>query len=157
MLRVQRPTVMALVVPPMLALACATLVSIAERSGTTVFSAVPPANLAEAAAMGRADDVVRRLGLGEDQRRVYDLRPEVISSAVLRATPVEAAMWSRQLLMVQLLDRAGAIADAGQRRALACLAADLELEDIVEYLSPAASPACVPQAARDAVLARSAP
>lgn len=157
MIRLQRPVIMALVAPPAVVIVCVALVGIAERSGTTIFGALPPANLAEAAATGRGDDVVRRIDVGEDHQRVYDLRPEVISSAVVRATPVEAAMWSRQLLMVQLLDRAGAIADDEQRRTLACLAADLELEDIVEYLSPAAAPACVPQAARDAVLARSGP
>jgi hypothetical protein len=153
---VQRLLAIVLVLPPMLAILCGVTVGIAERSGTTVFGSTPPANLAEAAAMGRADDVVRRIELGEDHRRVYDVRPEVISSAVLRTTPVEAAMWSRQLLMVQLLDRAGAIADAEERRALACLAADLELEDIVAYLTPAAGRSCVPHEARDRVLARSA-
>jgi hypothetical protein len=145
---------MALVLPPILAIGCVAVISMAERSGTTLFIAEPPANLAEAAATGRADDVVRRLDEGEDRWRVYDLRPDVISSAVLRATPTEAAMWSRQLLMVQLLDRAGAIRDAEERRGLACLAADLDLEDIVEYLMPSDAAGCVPQAARDAVLAR---
>jgi hypothetical protein len=70
--------------------------------------------------------------------------------------PVEAAMWSRQLLMVQLLDGGGAIGDASEREEFACLAADLALEDIVEYLSPSAPPGCTPQQAHDRVLARTA-
>jgi len=152
---VQRPAVVALVVPPMLAIMCVVLVGVAERSGTTIFGGQPPANLAEAAALGRADDVVRRLDLGEDHQRVYDLRPGVISSAVLRATPTEAAMWSRRLPIVRLFDRAGAI-DTARRRELACLAADLDLEDVVEYLSQAGPPRCAPHEARDRVLARSA-
>ena len=143
-----------LVTPPALAILCAAAIALAERAGTTLFAAVPPANLAEAAAMGRADDVVRRLALGDDRHRVYDLRTEVISSAVRRATPVEAAMWSRQLLMVQLLDGAGAIADLSQRQESACLAADLELQDIVEDLSPSGPPGCTPQRAHDRVLTR---
>ena len=106
--------------------------------------------------MGRADDIVRRIELGEDRHGVYELRPEVISSSVVRAMPVEAAMWSRQLLMVQLLDGEGAIRDSSERQAFACLAADLDLRDIVEYLSPAAPPQCTPDEARDRVLARSA-
>ena len=152
---VQRPAVVALVVPPMLAIVCVVLVGVAERSGTTIFGSQPPANLAEAAALGRADDVVRRLDLGEDHQRVYDLRPEVISSTVLRATQTEAALWSRRLPIVRLFDRAGAI-DTARRRELACLAADLDLEDVVEYLSPAAPPRCAPGTARDRVLKRSA-
>ena len=152
----QRLLAFALLTPPLLAILCAASIGIAERSGTTIFGSAPPANLAEAAAMGRADDVVRRIELGEDRRRVYELRPEVISPAVVRAMPVEAAMWSRQLLMVQLLDGEGAIGDSSEREEFACLAADLALEDIVEYLSPSGPPPCAPQQARDRVLARSA-
>ena len=151
----QRLLAAALVTPPVLAIFCAVAIVIAERSGTTVFGSAPPANLAEAAAMGRADDIVRRIELGEDRHGVYELRPEVISSAVVRAMPVEAAMWSRQLLMVQLLDGEGAIRDSSERQAFACLAADLDLRDIVEYLSPAVPPQCTPDEARDRVLARS--
>jgi hypothetical protein len=144
-----------LAVPPALALVCGLGVAAAERGGARLFAGPSPANLAEAAASGRADDVVRRLRAGEDAFRVYDLRPDVISSSVLRATPAEAAMWSRQLLMIHLLDREGALGDdAARRRELACLASDLELEDVVEYLSPGMPPGCTPQQARDRVVAR---
>ena len=152
----QRLLAAVLVTPPMLVILCAMAIAIVERSGSTVFGSSSPANLAEAAAMGRADDIVRRIALGEDRHRVYDLRPEVISSAVARAMPVEAAMYSRQLLMVQLLDGEGAIRDSSEREAFACLAADLDLGDIVAYLSPAAPPRCAPGTARDRVLKRSA-
>jgi hypothetical protein len=149
-----RAMTLAVVVAPCAALLCVLSVAIAERSGGTLFAAAPPANLAEAAAMGRGDDVARRLQLGEDPFAVYDLRPEVISSAVRKATVGEAAMWSRQLLMIELLDRGDAIGDTN-RLELACLALDLEVdEEIVELLSPGSSPDCVPQRARDRVLAR---
>lgn len=151
-----RACVVALAVPPLLAIACGLAVGIAERSGVPLFAAVPPANLAEAAAVGRADDVVLRLRRGEDPRAVYDLRAEFISSAVLKATPAEAAMWSRQLLLIQLLDREGVLGGGAHRHELACLAADLEIEDVVAYLSPGGPPACAPQQARDRVLARTA-
>jgi hypothetical protein len=145
---------LALAVPPCLAIACLLTVAIGERGGATVFGAVPPANLAEAAATARGDDVVRRLALGEDRFRVYPLRPEAISSTVLFATPIEAAMWSKQLMMIHLLDRGGAIRDAAHRQEMACLAADLDAGDIVEYLSPAGTPDCVRDEARRRVVAR---
>lgn len=129
-------------------------VVVAERSGARAFDAPPPANLAEAAGTARADEVVRRLRLGEDPHRIYDLRPEVISSTVLKATPMEAAVWSRQELLVRLLDREGAIRDDARRQEIACLAADLEVDDMVEYLSPGGPPDCVPGQARERVLAR---
>src|SRR5688572_28344337 len=154
LLRLVSPAGLALAAPPCLAIACLLAVVIGERAGTTVFGAVPPANLAEAAATARGDDEVRRLALGEDRFRVYPLRPEAISSTVLLATPMEAAMWSKQLLMIHLLDRGGAIRDAAHRRELACLAADLDAQDIVEYLSPQGPPDCIRDEARQRVVAR---
>jgi hypothetical protein len=154
---VQRGVILALLVPPALAILCVLAIAAAETATVPLFTGVPPANLAEAAAAGRGDDVARRLHLGEDLHRIYRLRPEASYSPVLRATPVEAAMWSGQLLMVQLLDREGAIADGAHRQELACLAADLEVdEEIVAYLSPDGPPRCVPQQARERVLARAA-
>ena len=153
-MRLGSPAALALAAPPCLAMVCVLAIAIGERSGTTVFGAVPPANLAEAAATARGDDVVRRLALGEDRFRVYPLRPEAISSTVLVATPMEAAMWSKQLLMIHLLDRGGAVRDAAHRHELACLAADLDAEDIVEYLSPEGAPDCVRDEARLRVVAR---
>lgn len=150
----RRTVAAALVVPPLVATACVIAVSIAERTGGTIFAAAAPANLAEAAALGRGDDVVRRLHQGEDPRRVYDLRPEIVSSAVVKATPMEAAMWSQRLLMIHLLDRGGAIADEAARSHLACLAMDLGLAEAVDYLASATAPACVPGEARNRVLAR---
>jgi len=144
----------ALLAPLGLVMLCLVTVAAVEGAGGTAFGAMPPRNLAEAAAIGRADDVVRRLRLGEDRDRVYDLRPEAISSAVLKATPIEAAMWSRQRQMIVLLDHEGAIRSAEQRRELACLAADLELGDIVEYLSTDAALQCRSGEIRDRVLAR---
>jgi hypothetical protein len=140
--------------PPVAVILCVVAVLIGDHAGARVFAGVPPGNLAEAAGTGRADDVVRRLRLREDPFRVYGLRPDVISSIVLRATPAEAAMWSRQLPMVQLLDREGVLGDASRRHEMTCLAADLDLQDIVAYLSPGGPPECVRGQAMDAVRAR---
>ena len=145
---------LALAGPPVLAVLCVLAVVVAEQSGARAFGAPPPANIAEAAGTARADDMLRRLRLGEDPHRLYDLRPEVISSTVLKATPLEAAVWSRQELIVRLLEREGALRDDAHRQEIACLAADLELDDMVEHLSPGGPPDCVPGQARERVQAR---
>jgi hypothetical protein len=153
--RLPRMLTVALAVPPCLALLCALGVGIAERSGGTLFAAPAPANLAEAAGAARADLVVRFLGRGQNPSDVYPIHRDVISSAVLRATALEAAIWSRQLEMIELFDRAGAIPPGSSaRRALACLAADLNVDDVVEYLADAGAAPCVPEQALNAVMAR---
>lgn len=150
---VRRATAAAATLPPALAIAAVLAIALTERAGWRLFADAVPANLAEAAAAGRADDVVRRLRLGEDRHRVYSLRPEATHSPLLRATPAEAAIWSRQPLMIELLDREGAIGE-GDRSVLACLAADLDLPEIAGALAPDGTEACVPQRARERVLAR---
>jgi hypothetical protein len=125
-----------------------------ERAGLAPFAGLVARNSAEAAAMGHAAEMLRLLKAGEDPRRVYPVRAEIISSAVLQATTLEAALWSRQLEMVRLLDRQGAIDGDGQRRALACLAVDLDLGDVAEYLTVNGGPPCEPGQALARVIAR---
>ncbi len=128
---------LALCGPLCVAMSGITWVAVGERAGAAPFGGLVPQNSAEAAALGSASELLRFLRRGEDPRRVYDVRTEVISSAIERATTLEAAMWSRQLEMIQLLDRGGAIPAGVERSALACLAADLQIEEVVEYLAPA--------------------
>ena len=110
-----------------------------------------PTNMAEAAGVASAAEVLRRLGLGEDPRSVLPVRAEIISSSVLRASALEAAVWSRQVELIKLLDRWGAFA-GGERTRIGCLARDLEAEDISAYLQ--APEACVPKATLESVLER---
>ena len=79
----------------------------------------------------------------------------MISSTVQHATALEAAVWSHQRPLIELLDREGAIPDAG-RHALACLAADVGVDEIVAYLSPGVPPECVRGEAIGQVTARTA-
>lgn len=148
----------ALLVPLCAATAGIVLVTVGERVGSAPFAGLISHNSAEAAGLARAGDVLRFLRNGEDPRRVYAVRPEVMSSAVRRATTLEAAMWSRQLelvqLLVQLLDRQDPL-DLSERAALACLAADLRVDDIVEYLAPDGTGHCEPGTALERVHARS--
>ena len=125
-----------------------------ELLGHTPFAVGPFRNIAEAAGMGAASEVLRLLGNGEDPNRVLPIRGEIISSSVRQATALEAAIWSRRRELVELLDRRGAIVDAPTRQHLACLAGDLEALDIVEFLSPGRSQICVHGRALDVVLER---
>jgi hypothetical protein len=130
------------------------IVTAGEQLGATPLSGVIPVNSAEAAGMASAVHVLRFLRMGDDPNRVHSIRPEIISSAVRRATTLEAAMWSRQLGLIQLLDREGAIVGRDQRRALACLANDLKVEDIAGFLAPEGTVFCEPGKAFEGVLAR---
>lgn len=145
---------MALIVPLCLVSAGVAAVGLGEAVGITPFAGLTPHNSAEAAALGRAADLLRFLRAGEDPRRVYRIHRDIISSAVLQATTLEAAMWSRQVALINLLDTEGAIEGDEVRRALACLAADLDVKDVVEYLAPFGATHCEPGRALEGVFAR---
>ena len=151
--RIERACLLALILPIAIVTTAAAWVTVGERAGGAPFGGHRPANIAEAAAVGSAGDVVRLLRAGEDPRKLYSVEPEIISSAILRVTGLEAAMWSRQVELIELLDREGAIPPAN-RPALACLAADLELDDIVEYLARHEALRCEAGKAMEQVLAR---
>jgi hypothetical protein len=143
----------ALLVPICIATAGIAWVAAGERAGARPFAGLVPQNSAEAAALANAGDLLRFLRRGEDPHAVYPVRPDVISSAILRATTIEAAMWSRQVEMIKLLDREGLIRD-DERAALACLAVDLRIDDVIEYLAPEGSSGCEPGQALARVTAR---
>lgn len=114
---------------------------VAEIGGSTVFIYGPAQNLAEAAAIADAGAVLRRLRAGEDPAAMVNVRPEVISSSVTRVSALEASIWGREIELVKLLDREGAI-DATQRRYLACLSHGLRADAITEYLAPNGTDGC---------------
>jgi hypothetical protein len=132
---------LAVALPPMVSVAAVALFVALEAAGNRSIT-MAPANIAEAAGLANASEVLRLLRSGEDVSRVMPARPEVISSAIPRISALEAAVWSRQVELVHMLDDEGAI-PGDERRRLACLAADLQIGDIVEYLSPKAAPPCV--------------
>jgi len=141
-------------------LAAATIVlaalAIGERTGRPLFAVDAARNSAEAVALGDAAAVVRFLQAGEDPQRVYPLRPEAISSSVLRATTLQAAVLSRRVEMVILLDHAGTLREPALRQELACLAADVNQPGIAVVLVPSGAD-CMPGAALKRWLDRSRP
>ena len=141
------------VTPLVLATAVMTATVLGEVTGRTPFSDGGPRNSAEAAAVGDAAVLLRLLRSGESPLRVHRLRPEIISSDVQFATTLEAAVWSRRIEMIRLLDREGVIVGRETRGGLACLAADLDLPDVMAYLAPDGVQ-CVPGEASARVVAR---
>ncbi len=122
--------------PVSLATAGAVIFAAFEIGGHTLSSEGPVRNLAEAAALGSASEVVRMLDGGEDPAAVVDVRPHAISSSVPRASALEAAVWSRQAPMLRLFEQAGALRDPVTRHYVVCLARDLRAEEVVAALAP---------------------
>jgi hypothetical protein len=153
-LRLSAALTLALLVPVAATTVVVAWVSASERIGAHPFAGLAPQNSAEAAALANAGELLRFMRQGENPHAVYPVRPEVISSAILRATTIEAAMWSRQVEMVKLLDREGIIRDGDERALLACLAVDLRVDDIVDYFGAEQASGCTPGQALGLVTAR---
>ena len=128
--------------PPVLVTAGVMFFSLSELGGRTLFSGGPPANIAEAAGLGSGAEVMRMLRTGQDPHVVLPIHPEIISSTIRRASAVEAAVWSRKVQLVELLDREGALAAPGQRHHVLCLARDVGVDEIVAYLVKTDSAPC---------------
>jgi hypothetical protein len=140
--------------PPLLvATAWVLIIAGGERAGHRPFAAPRYRNSAEAAAAGDAATMLRMLRLGDNATWVHQVRPDLISSAIVRVSTLEAALWSRHPEMVRALDREGAIVGSEQRHELACLARDLDMPEVADHLAPGA--ACVPDEAVKRVVRRS--
>jgi hypothetical protein len=136
----------------MASVAAVALFAVLEAAGNRSIT-MAPANIAEAAGLANAAEVLRLLRSGEDVSRVLPVRPEIISSSIPQISALEAAVWSRHVELIHMLDDQGVIL-GGQRHRLACLAADLKIDDIVKYLSPDAPPACVAGQVEQEILGR---
>jgi hypothetical protein len=139
--RLPRGLVLATLVPTVIGALLLIAFVVAELAGSAVFIYGPPQNLAEAAAIADAAAVLRRLRAGEDPSAMVIVRPEVISSSVTRVTALEASIWGREIELVKLLDREGAI-DSSQRTYLGCLSHGLRADAITEYLAPNGTDGC---------------
>ena len=137
---------LAAAVPALLGTLAVLVFAARELSGTTPLSNGPVRNVAEAAGAGLSAEVLRLLHDGDDPRRFWPVRPEIISSYVTRPTGLEAAVWGGRNI-VELLDQRGFIADDGTRAHLACFAKDVGKTEVVEYLTAKGAPPCEPGAA----------
>jgi hypothetical protein len=139
--RLPRSLVLATVGPAVIGAILLMAFVVAELAGSSAFIHRSPQNLAEAAAVADAAAVLRRLRAGEDPSALVLVHPEVISSSVTRVNALEASIWGREIELVKLLDREGAI-DATQRTYLACLSQGLGADAITEYLAPNGTDGC---------------
>ena len=152
--RLPRGLVLATLVPTAIGVVLLIAFVAAELAGSTAFIYDPPQNLAEAAAIADAAAVLRRLRAGENPSAMLTVRPEVISSSVTLVTALEASIWGREIELVKLLDREGAI-DATQRSYLACLSQRLRADAITEYLAPNGPDGCNGDEVLERIQARS--
>jgi hypothetical protein len=144
-----------LVAPFLAATALVWVYSVSELAGRTLFVYNAPRNIAEAAGRGSSSEVLRFLKLGQDPRVVMPVGPEVISSSITRVTALEAAIWSRRIRLMRVLQREGHFADPAVRAYLICLAVDIKAQEIQQFLSPNSSDPCQPNATVRAIAARS--
>lgn len=126
-----------------------------EVAGRAPLVGDSPGNIAEAAGLGSGAEVLRMLRRGDDPMRPLPVGPEIISREITRVTALEAAVWSRRIRLVQLLDREGAIRGDEARRHVTCVAVAVGVDEVVEYLSPQRTPACDPEQVIHAIRRRS--
>jgi hypothetical protein len=144
------------VVPFLAAMLLVAWFGVSELSGRTPFAYEPPANVVEAAGMGLSADVLRFLRAGQQPNAPMYVRPHIISSEVTQVTASEAAVWSRRVRLMELLEHERALDDPALRWHLICLAADLRAWEVHEFISSHVSaPQCEPGAAVRRVAARS--
>jgi hypothetical protein len=106
--------------------------------------------------MGLSSEVLRYLRAGEDPHAILHVRPHIISSEITRVTTVEAAVWSRRIRLMRLLEREGALDDPELRANLSCLAADIQAGEIQQFIAASSTPArCEPGARARSIAARS--
>ena len=150
-------TVVAMTAPILLAACLALGAQAAEWSGRDWWSDTRPRNAAEAAASGRAGDLVRLLRRGDHPEQMFLVREVVRGEPAAWVSVIEAAMWSEGAAMIRLLEREGAVITDSHRRRLACLARDLGRQATADYLLPGEGAACVAGATLVAVRARTGP
>jgi hypothetical protein len=128
-------------VPIMTASAAVLTVALTDGVSLAPGSSARPRNIAEAAVMGRAAEVVRFLRAGETPTKIYEVRGGVVGP-VRFVTAFEGAVWSGRAEMIRLLERESAALDAAARRHLTCLSLDVEQPHLAEYMTPISPPAC---------------
>lgn len=151
------PLVAALAIPVVAAACIVLAVESAEESRLAWWETTRPRNVAEAAALGRAADLVRLLRRGDHPEQVFPVRAAMVRESPSWLSAVEGAMWADGPAMIRLLAREGAVLTDVKRRQLACLARDLGQSGTAEYLMPAGTAACGAGAALAAVRARTGP
>ena len=90
---------------------------------------VEPLTLAEAAALRDNGEVVRLIDAGEDPNGAGTVRAELLHNDPLTVTPLEAAVGSDRVDMMEVLLDHGAVLDAATWTRLMCFATAIEADE----------------------------
>jgi len=99
----------------------------------------PELNLSEAAAVRDLGEIVRLIGASENPDAPRDIRPGFLAATAVRATPLEAAVASKDVESVRILLMNGATMTAGVWHHLRCNAEGDEMHEFLDRLRPAGS------------------
>jgi protein-S-isoprenylcysteine O-methyltransferase Ste14 len=102
-------------------------------------------NASEAVAAGNYAELVRLLESGADPNRGSTVRPPLLAGQAVVATPIEAAVQSRNATMARLLLTRGAVVTPAMAAKLKCLNAeypDRDVREILDELDPSEDPVC---------------
>jgi hypothetical protein len=120
--------------PPLLLAIAALGVLVASLAGANPLWREADITLAEAAALRDRGAILRLVWDGADPNAAHYVRPRMLTSRALTVTPLEAAVGTRELYMVEFLLQHGARIDERDRPVLICLAAKAEAANILEFL-----------------------
>jgi len=124
-----------LLVPQLVAMTLAAVVVVGWVAGRHPFWPVPDVTLSEAVVTHDYGEIVRLIENGADPNQPARVRPDMLNSNQDILTPLEAAVSTRAVGLVELLLRHGASARSGQGRvALICDAIRFDAPDIVDLL-----------------------
>ena len=125
-------------IPPVLVLACAVIVLLLSAVGFEPVWWDKDVTLVEASRNGDIAEAYRLVNAGSNPNQSSAVRLD--SGVVATLTPLEAAVESRQVEVLQVLVHAGARASEGDRQTLVCLAAAVNAPEVAEYLHSALPP-----------------
>ncbi len=116
-----------------------------QATGSHPIWTLAPRNVAEAAALRDAADVVRRVERGEDPNQPGEIRAGLLASHAVTLRPLEAAAAAREREMVQLLIELGAIFDARIWQRAFCISDASSVREVLHaHRPPAAEDYCDP-------------
>lgn len=90
--------------------------------------------LAEAVGLRDQGEVVRLISSGADPNRRYAVRDVFREDETLAMSPLEAAVITREVYMMELVEDYGAVIDARNAAVLQCLARALGVEDVRQFV-----------------------
>ena len=135
----RKPVLLALAAPACLVTASLAAWLVLTLIDTHPMWRQPEMNLSEAAAARDLGEIVRLIEASEDPDAARDVRPGFLAETAIRATPLEAAVASKDVESVRILLMNGATMTAGVWHHLRCNAEDDEMREFLDRRRPAGS------------------